>query len=1649
MLSVFSHRSRTVLSLATALVVLGLAGSFEPQALAQTTGPKISKIILAGSTGTTASISFSLSNPGASTAEAQIEYGPTTAYGQTLNSSYASVNNNDILTMGSLTPSSTYHYRLKIRANGATSDSDVSADRTFATRSGSSTGAPIITVSGVDCTDRSCQVTFSTATASNVKIGWDTTLRAPATATALCDPGNYPNCQGESAGSFLATTRRLTMTGLQAQTLYHYRLAATDASGNTSMTGNAASDLTVTTSANSIDHTFSTGNCSEGGRQFPIGSCMPSGASCTTNGPVFDCTSACGYSCSAGQTCNASKACVIDPTPNNSPYQCNQPDCYLNGALKNPAPAGCFGSWTQCTANTILKVQKDRGCNLWLTCSTSLQTTVAKNAPAENLCLSLAACDSLGLEGQCNHYLPQGQCDNDPLRFCSTDKDCEAGGKCNTPTPGNPTRSLRDLTIATPGAISKIADLSGNVITGLDWTEQGGAKVIQGKLPWQLMRQVGGASQLKNGDLEYNPPDISPWITVPIEQKQDDALQVVYEDQSNNVNHVLKVSPVTQITTSVPRCSDASDADKIGTLCTNDSQCKSGSSGTCVATDEPEGVHFSGAASGAFQASPTEYYYAEARLRAENGTPRIRFEFGFDGFRQFSVNQKDASNRNVVISTYTDIDATAAWQRVTIGPIKGMSGETRVAAVCADETNCSEFWLDDVQVKPVLQVNTNPDYVTPSCRLYPKDDAPACDYVDQNGVAYKGWHGYCLEYDSQTGSCLSWWPVDVIKGESNIFGSDKIAGYQDRSPLYYCAEAAGNNRGGTTIVNQSYQVAQNYDTEIPCNYYGIAGSTPQFGLNNYTIGVRPSPASGFGQQCNLAATGVEKGLREDEITVVDWKSDASALDHGNYPDWNFVNSPSFQASSAASPVVTDDVENCEDNDTGATKRVCHKVYREVAGSEIFWRYQNTVCAGQGLHLNCVSGSLVFDATSHELKRYELGVQYADTETATDGYRGAYYQVIFHTKESCDTVVKVVTADGENQAFAQRVNSSTTSVSDLNYKKGTNLRPFGGLLSPRDSADAPTAWGLLTIATQNEEFSTPGQSRGGSPYACDGNCNAAACHVTDATGSTTEGKTCVMSTLSGACGSVDSDTNGLSDAICSGGSAGATSRGTQIFNNTKCDTAANKCQGTGICIPSTAETCSETLSVQSGSKATPALAKADATTQCGINGTTYTKVACDGAGDAACSGGTKAYYNEYAETSVSCTKPQTGTCLTSGNGKICSNDAGRSCTADTDCTKVVSAVPSTCGTASAGCTCVSTGQCHTTGTKAAYTRTGIKSKACSSNADCVFSTSNANDNNYFFAQERLKRLFAQSYGIWRWANGGYQMVSNSNPNQLDDKTVPFVGWTPPSELCPLTTVAAAGVCAKQDVRCQASITMQGQSTDGKDATARTDALNKCKNTVACDGKKAECTNQGVVGTSVKYTGFTAASCAKSSDGKWTCTGRCTVDSNLTYTAATVGTGTGSPITKYVRPTVQPTDYCAIPPKASNIKFLTNSNKTAQISGGSGSIGIQFNSEADPEQVPLQTISIDWGDTQDTYSYPYAPRNDPRQPHIFSHVYAYDRGDTDHCPRADGPCEYHIRIQVKDNWGWCNDAVAGSGADTKCYDDAPSKWVDTGLTVEVQP
>lgn len=143
-------------------------------------------------------------------------------------------------------------------------------------------------------------------------------------------------------------------------------------------------------------------------------------------------------------------------------------------------------------------------------------------------------------------------------------------------------------------------------------------------------------------------------------------------------------------------------------------------------------------------------------------------------------------------------------------------------------------YFDDIKIKPAL--NSKDNWYTPqSCRLYPKSDSMSCNYYDSSGIRYKGWSGYCLEYDRSPGNsdaCLLWWPVDKVKGD----GIEESAGYQGKIPVYYCTEAQTlipvEYRNSKIIITMTEEWFDNWCNCNSCPTGYVACSTD--GINCYS-----------------------------------------------------------------------------------------------------------------------------------------------------------------------------------------------------------------------------------------------------------------------------------------------------------------------------------------------------------------------------------------------------------------------------------------------------------------------------------------------------------------------------------------------------------------------------------------------------------------------------------------------------------------------------------------------------------------------------------------------------------------------------------------------------------------------------------------------
>ncbi len=182
-----------------------------------TTPPAISAVTATNVTQTSASITWTTDEA----ATTVVRYGTSTTYGTTKQSS--SLTTSHTMSVTGLTAGTIYHYQVESR--DGTGNTSTSNDKVFTTAEAGTT----LAISNVSTTN----VSTSSAT-----ITWTTTLAA----STVLEYGLTSGYGGNYTNSTLTTSHSVTLTGLSANTTYHFK----------------AKSSTTTASAESGDNTFKT-----------------------------------------------------------------------------------------------------------------------------------------------------------------------------------------------------------------------------------------------------------------------------------------------------------------------------------------------------------------------------------------------------------------------------------------------------------------------------------------------------------------------------------------------------------------------------------------------------------------------------------------------------------------------------------------------------------------------------------------------------------------------------------------------------------------------------------------------------------------------------------------------------------------------------------------------------------------------------------------------------------------------------------------------------------------------------------------------------------------------------------------------------------------------------------------------------------------------------------------------------------------------------------------------------------------------------------------------------------------------------------------------------------------------------------------------
>ncbi len=185
-----------------------------------TTPPIISNVVVSNVTATSAQLSFTTSQP----ARSDIQYGTSTAYGQT----YAETGftESHSVPLVGLLEGTTYH--VHITATNFNGYSGVSGDFTFTTLD--ETPPVLSEIVVTDITETSARVTWTTNEPATSAVDFDTS-----------------DAYGQTVSSgALVTAHDVLLTGLTHSTLYHFRVRSSDAASNETV----SADGTFNTTAN-------------------------------------------------------------------------------------------------------------------------------------------------------------------------------------------------------------------------------------------------------------------------------------------------------------------------------------------------------------------------------------------------------------------------------------------------------------------------------------------------------------------------------------------------------------------------------------------------------------------------------------------------------------------------------------------------------------------------------------------------------------------------------------------------------------------------------------------------------------------------------------------------------------------------------------------------------------------------------------------------------------------------------------------------------------------------------------------------------------------------------------------------------------------------------------------------------------------------------------------------------------------------------------------------------------------------------------------------------------------------------------------------------------------------------------------------------
>ena len=683
-----------------------------------------------------------------------------------------------------------------------------------------------------------------------------------------------------------------------------------------------------------------------------------------------------------------------------------------NGEVPQQAN-GVSSDWDADSNSAVIKVRPDRVCNQWLSCKSFVKT-----ADNETICYDVGTCDRMDDNGFCNSFVIKEQ-------------------------------KNQVYSIAGIPASSNLDDLNAGEISNLTGYSKVGYFYGAGAnpemnsfgadlFPIGAMQQYGQPVLVNNGDFEINGvnkyplgweiPDPSILDTKAWSPDLFSVIDNPYEAQEEGIDYPIQGRGLMKYTAEEYLNSPRSDFINIEP------------DTDYIISAYVNTMSLSGVDNNVLSSARVDIYY-------------------YDGFNKLQssatlLNSVNEGSDWVFVNKY--FHSPAGAQKIKLHLLAEQAG-TKCSRHEGNKLCIGNVYMDDLKIRPVLKtrdatyldITDEMAFTHQTCRLYPRDDSLACQYVSDSGIVERGWSGYCLEYDRSPGNedaCLLWYPVDKVRGEAVEEG----AGYYGRSPLYYCMALDLN----FDFVEQRRAVS---------HYYAEASGFTFLGgiIDFLTLGLVLDPGESWeknGERCKGQGCGYGRfcpsgyAYREVHHSDSGWFTKKETIEIGcdPYYDWPDGNGNDY---SINGPIgcVSDDGPG-EEGDCGRGRG--------------FFIYDGDLQQLNG------SGDL---HEIGEVKSWDEGQTGVLIWNHSEG--GKIYK-IDDFAEKCYLMAQTVSNTGNNKAWMSRANEGSKYIvgkGDLDFEYNQVYAPYGALQLNFDDDDS----------TKYNPYEWLDPSIKGSPYSCQG------------------------------------------------------------------------------------------------------------------------------------------------------------------------------------------------------------------------------------------------------------------------------------------------------------------------------------------------------------------------------------------------------------------------------------------------------------------------------------------------------------------------------------------------------------------------------------